>query len=154
MADKIVCTPGEYQVKKETLEALNKELELLRKSELRNYDSMRMHIWNRIDELNTEIDLLTKEFSNLKVIYPPAPKSIGLNSYVKLRNLLDHSYLDIMIVPSNESDPRYGKISILAPKAQLLLSKKAGDVVSFGKRCDSSTNYKTVDIKVEILSVN
>ena len=55
--------------------------------------------------------------------------SVRILNKVKIRNKLNNSVMEYLIVPESEANFKLGKIAISSPIAQGLMGKKVGDVV-------------------------
>ena len=77
------------------------------------------------------ISFKQKVLENARVIDKSRLKSdtVGLLSRVEITNLANNRRMTYMIASPHEANINEGKISIKSPIAQVLLNKKAGDVV-------------------------
>ena len=55
--------------------------------------------------------------------------SVRLLNRVKIRNKLNNSVMEYLIVPESEANFKLGKIAVSSPIAQGLIGKKVGDIV-------------------------
>jgi transcription elongation factor GreA len=55
--------------------------------------------------------------------------SVRLLNRVKIRNKLNNSVMEYLIVPESEANFKIGKIAVSSPIAQGLIGKKVGDIV-------------------------
>ena len=65
---------------------------------------------------------------------------------VKIKNTLNNSVMEYIIVPETEADLKAGKISVDTPIAKGLLGKKAGDIVTVA--------VPSGEINLEILDIS
>ena len=84
-----------------------------------------------LKKLDTAIRNLKLRLDSFVMVEPPAdPEKIAVGAFVHVRrrNGEEDTY---QIVGVDESDPEHGAISWISPLAKALLSKKAGDKISF-----------------------